>query len=154
MAKRDIDAAKRFLKRQWGERQSRQDRDGQEQCQQGRGGEINAGRDVLIVARQVKYINNNIVEQYYRTFKRLTKPMLNFKSFRSTSLVLAGIELINMIRKSQFSIDGAEAMSSTDQFSAMVGVVRPMWGAQLRFLPLSAVWSTTLQNLSLSVMHL
>lgn len=86
---------------------------------------INAGRDVPILVRQVKYLNN-IVEQDHRAIKRMTKPMLNFKSFRSASSVLAGIELIHMIRKDQFAIDGAESMSFADQFSALAGVVRPI----------------------------
>jgi putative transposase len=58
---------------------------------------INAGRDVPIVVRQVKYLNN-IVEQDHRAIKRVTRPMLNFKSFRSAGAVLAGIELIHMMK--------------------------------------------------------
>jgi putative transposase len=49
---------------------------------------INAGRDVRIFVRQVKYLNN-IVEQDHRAIKRMTKPMLNFESFRSAGSVLA-----------------------------------------------------------------
>jgi putative transposase len=86
---------------------------------------LNAGRDVPILVRQVKYLNN-IVEQDHRAIKRLTRPMLNFKSFRAASSVLAGIELMHMIRKGQFAINGTEAMSSADQFSALVGMVRPV----------------------------
>jgi len=86
---------------------------------------INAGRDVPILVRQVKYLNN-IVEQDHRAIKRVTKPMLNFKSFRSGGSVLAGIELIHMIRKDQFAIDGANAMSFADRFSALAGLVRPV----------------------------
>ncbi len=41
---------------------------------------INAGRDVPVLVRQVKY-PNNIVEQHHRAIKRVTRPMLNFKSF-------------------------------------------------------------------------
>ena len=52
--------------------------------------------------------------------------MLNFKSFRSNGSVLAGIELMHMIRKAQFAIDGAEAMSFAHQFSALSGMVRPV----------------------------
>jgi putative transposase len=52
--------------------------------------------------------------------------MLNFKSFRSAGSVLAGIELIHMIRKGQFAINGAEAMSFADQFSAWAGMARPV----------------------------
>jgi putative transposase len=86
---------------------------------------INADRDVPILVRQVKYLNN-IVEQDHRAIKRMTRPMLNFKSFRSAGSVLVGIELMHMIRKGQFAMDGAEAMSIADQFSALAGMVRPV----------------------------
>lgn len=35
--------------------------------------------------------------------------MLNVKSFRFTSCVLAGVELMRMIRKGQFAIDDTDA---------------------------------------------
>ena len=85
---------------------------------------INAGRDVPILVRQVKYLNN-IVEQDHRAIKRVTKPMLNFKSFRSAGSVIAGIELMHMIRKGQFAVDDAAPMSFADQFFALAGQVRP-----------------------------
>ena len=50
--------------------------------------------------RQVKYLNN-IVEQDHRAIKRLTRPMLGFKSFWSAAITLAGIEIMHMIRKGQ-----------------------------------------------------
>jgi putative transposase len=81
------------------------------------------GRAVPILVRQVKYLNN-IVEQDHRAIKRVTRPMRNFKSFRAAASVLAGIELMHMIREGQFAIDGAEAMSFADQFSALTGMVR------------------------------
>jgi len=84
---------------------------------------INAGRAVPILVRQVKYLNN-IVEQHHRAIRRVTKPILNFKSFLAAGSVLAGIELIHMIRKGQFVFDGADAMSFADQFSALEGMVR------------------------------
>ena len=62
-----------------------------------------------IEIRQCKYLNN-IVEQDHRNIKRRIKSMLGFKSFRTAKIVLAGIEMIHMIRKKQFK--GA-AMSST-----------------------------------------
>jgi putative transposase len=49
-----------------------------------------------------KYLNN-IIEQDRRFFKRRIRPMLGFKSFASAASVLAGIELVNMIRKGQFT---------------------------------------------------
>ena len=51
--------------------------------------EINASGETPIIVRQVKYLNN-IVEQDHRAVKRVTKPMLNFKSFRAAKCVLAG----------------------------------------------------------------
>jgi transposase-like protein len=86
---------------------------------------INAGRDVPIVVRQVKYLNN-IVEQDHRAIKRVTRPMLNFKSFRCAAKVLAGVELMHMIRKAQFAIAGAQAMSFAKQFYALARQVRPV----------------------------
>ena len=47
---------------------------------------INAQRDVPIVVRQVKYLNN-IVEQDHRAIERVTKPMPNFKSFHGARSV-------------------------------------------------------------------
>ena len=78
-----------------------------------------------ILVRQVKYLNN-IVEQDHRAIKRVTRPMLNVKSFRSAGSVLASIELMHMIRKGQFAIYGADAMSFADQFYALAEMVRPV----------------------------
>jgi putative transposase len=85
--------------------------------------DINAELDNRIVFRLVKYLNN-IVEQDHRAIKRRTRPMLNFQSFRSASNVLAGIELMHMIRKGQMGMPGAGMMSFADQFYALAGVVR------------------------------
>ncbi len=60
----------------------------------------NAEHGTVIEARQVKYLNN-IVEQDHRAIKRLTRPMLGFKSFWSAAITIAGIEIMHMIRKGQ-----------------------------------------------------
>jgi len=78
-----------------------------------------------IIVRQVKYLNN-IVEQDHRAVKRITKPMLGFKSFHAAKNVLAGIELMHRIRKGQLNFEGAEEMSFADQFYALAGQIRPM----------------------------
>ncbi len=49
-----------------------------------------------------KYLNN-IIDQDHRFIKRRIRPMLGFKSFASAAFVLAGIEMVNMIRKVQFT---------------------------------------------------
>ena len=40
-------------------------------------------------------------EQDYRGVKRITRPMLGFKSFEAAQSTLTGIELIRMLRKDQ-----------------------------------------------------
>lgn len=49
-----------------------------------------------------KYLNN-IIEQDHRFIKRRIRPMLGFKSFASAASVLARTELVNTIRKGQFT---------------------------------------------------
>jgi putative transposase len=51
--------------------------------------------------------------------------MLGFKSFRSAKAVLAGIELMHMIRKGQFMMEGSDGMSFANQFYMLAGQVRP-----------------------------
>ena len=70
---------------------------------------------LTIAARQVKYLNN-IVEQDHRAVKRMTEPMLGFKSFQSAKNNLVGIELMHMIRKGQMMMEGADKMSFAEQF--------------------------------------
>jgi putative transposase len=87
--------------------------------------EINASSEIPIIVRQVKYLNN-IVEQDHRAVKRVTPPTLNFKSFQAAKSVLAGIELMHMIRKGQFMMEGCNEMSFADQFYALAGQIRPV----------------------------
>ena len=67
--------------------------------------EINAalrkvGSDRRIRVFRSKYLNN-IVEQDHRGVKRRIRPMLGFKSFRSATATLDGIETAHMIRRGQ-----------------------------------------------------
>lgn len=62
--------------------------------------QINAERDTPIEVRQNKYLNN-VVEQDHRFIKRITKPMMGFKSLRSARATLAGIELDTCSRKAR-----------------------------------------------------
>jgi transposase-like protein len=65
----------------------------------------NAKHEAGIEIRQIKYLNN-IVEQDHRAIKRLVRPMLGFKSFRSAAVTLAGVELMRRIRKGQLETTG------------------------------------------------
>ena len=81
-------------------------------------------KGLSVIVRQIKYLNN-IVEQDHRSIKRMTRPMLGFKSFRAARNILAGIELMHMLRKGQLNLVGCEDMSFAGQFYALAGVVRP-----------------------------
>ena len=87
--------------------------------------EINARGESQIVIRQVKYLKN-LVKQDHRTIKRGTRAMLNFKSFRTARSILAGIELMHMIRKGQLLLQGCTELSFPDQFDTLAGQVRPV----------------------------
>ena len=86
--------------------------------------QIIENKEIAIVVRQVKYLNN-IVEQDHRAIKRVTPPMLGFKSFRAAAKVLARIELMHMIRKGQMVLKGCEGMSYANQFYALAEEIRP-----------------------------
>lgn len=79
---------------------------------------INEGRDIQIEVRQIKYLNN-IVEQDHRSVKRITQPMLGFKSFSAARAILAGIELMHMIRKGQRIVEEGAKPTFAEQFYAL-----------------------------------
>src|SRR2546422_290072 len=60
----------------------------------------NEEHGTAIAIRKIKYLNN-IVEQDHRAVKRVTRPMLGFKSFVAAQDTLVGIELMHMIKKRQ-----------------------------------------------------
>jgi transposase-like protein len=68
-----------------------------------------------IIIRKTKYLNN-IVEQDHRGIKRVTRPMLGFKSFEAAQSTLTGIELMRMMRKGQLDGDEMECLTVAEQF--------------------------------------
>jgi putative transposase len=79
----------------------------------------NAANGTAIIIRQVKYLNN-VVEQDHRAVKRVTRPMLGFKSFDAAQGTLVGIELMHMLKKGQMAIKaGAESLTPAVQFYAL-----------------------------------
>ena len=66
--------------------------------------------------RQIKYLNN-IVESDHRFIKKITKPMMGFKSFDSAQSTIAGIELHHMLRKGQHK--NAANMTIFEQFNQL-----------------------------------
>ena len=76
---------------------------------------VKADACVDILMRQNKYLNN-IVEQVRRAVKRITRPILGFKSFWSARIIIAGIETMHMIRKGQMDCPAGKTMSAAQQF--------------------------------------
>lgn len=78
---------------------------------------LNAGKpeEETITIRQSKYLNN-LIKQGHRNIKRRIRPILGFKSFRRAQTILAGIELVHMIRKGQYQHHAGEHLSLAEQF--------------------------------------
>ena len=96
-AKRDHKAALRFLRKAFGQHgvptKITIDKSGANTAAIA---SYNTDHKAVIEIRQVKYLNN-VVEQDHRGVKRIVRPMLGFKSFRSAAATIAGIELMHMI---------------------------------------------------------
>jgi len=76
-------------------------------------------RSTAIAIRQVKYLNN-VVEQDHRAVKRVTRPMLRFKSFEAAQDTLIGIELMHMIKKRQMRVEaGDEGRTAAELFCSL-----------------------------------
>jgi putative transposase len=100
-AKRDLAAARRFLER------AINLHDVAEEITIDKSGANTAAIESVkadccfdIQLRQSKYLNN-IVEQDHRAVKRITRPMMGFKSCGCARVLIAGIETMHMIRKGQ-----------------------------------------------------
>jgi putative transposase len=79
----------------------------------------NAEHGTTIAIRKTKYLNN-IVEQDHRGVKRVTRPMLGFKSFDAAQNTLVGIELMHMIKKKQMAVEvGEEGRAAVEQFYSL-----------------------------------
>jgi len=79
----------------------------------------NEEHGTAIEIRQIKYLNN-IVEQDHRGVKRVTRPMLGFKSFDAAQDTLVGIELMHMLKKRQMVVEaGAESLTAAELFSSL-----------------------------------
>ena len=64
-------------------------------------------------------ICNQSIEQDHRSVKRMTRPMLGFKSFAAAQPTLVGIELMPMLRKGQMEDGMKQGLSVAEQFYAL-----------------------------------
>jgi putative transposase len=79
----------------------------------------NEEHGTAIIIRQVKYLNN-IIEQDHRGVKRVTRPMLGFKSFEAAQATLIGIELMHMLKKRQLIVEaGDDGLTAAEQFCSL-----------------------------------
>ena len=79
---------------------------------------IPADSGLPIEMRQSKYLNSP-VEQDHRAVKRITRPMLGFKTFRCARILIAGIEVMHMIRKGQLGDFKDRSSSAANQFYSL-----------------------------------
>ncbi len=68
--------------------------------------------------QQCTYLNNR-VEQDHRAVKRMTRPMLGFKSFEAAQCTLVGIEVMHAIRKGQLVPIGTKPHTVAEQFYSL-----------------------------------
>jgi putative transposase len=68
--------------------------------------------------RQVRYLTN-VVEEDHRAVKWVTRPMLGFKSMETAQHTLAGIELMDMLRKGQWTGKRDQTLTAAEQFYAL-----------------------------------
>jgi hypothetical protein len=68
--------------------------------------------DVLAVIEDLSHI-------FVRAAKRITRPMLGFKSVEAAQCTLAGIELMHMLRKSQRAGETEAGLTAAEQFYAL-----------------------------------
>lgn len=80
---------------------------------------VNKSEEEIITIRQNKYLNNQI-EHDHRNIKQRIRLMPGFKSFRRAQTLLAGIELIHMIRKGQNQHPASDGLSPAEQFYLLV----------------------------------
>jgi putative transposase len=78
----------------------------------------NEAHGTAIDIRKIKYLNN-IVEQDHRGVKRITRPMLGFKSFHAAQCTLTGVELLHMLRKGQLAGGVEQGLTAAEQFYAL-----------------------------------
>ncbi len=78
----------------------------------------NKTQKTAIVIRHCKYLNN-LVEQDHRAVKRISRPMLGFKSFWPACYTIAGIEVMHAIRKGQLLGTADTPRTPAEQFYAL-----------------------------------
>jgi putative transposase len=89
----------------------------------------NEAHGTAIAIRKRKSLNN-VVAQDHRAVKRVTRPMLGFKSFEAAHDTLVGIELMHMLKKRQMVVEaGDEGRTAAELFYSLAASSPPQTGA-------------------------
>ena len=119
-AKRDKNAAKRFLRRALARENTRNPRTVVTDRLKSYPGAIREMKRDGEMWRFVQHRRgrwlNNLVEQDHRRVKRRTRPMLGFASFRTARRTLAGVEAMAMLAKGQVRAAPANDMPAQRSF--------------------------------------
>jgi IS6 family transposase len=75
-----------------------------------------------IIVRQAKYLNN-IIEQDHRFIKKITNPMLGFKSFETAEKTIQGIETMHRIKKGQVKLKNLSAPNNVQLFNQLFDLI-------------------------------
>ena len=75
----------------------------------------------LTLPDQAKFvICDHTIEQDHRAVKRVTRPMLGFKSFDAAQDPLVGVELMHMLKKRQMVVEaGEESLTAAELFYSL-----------------------------------
>ena len=88
------------------------------------GANIAAARSVIadsslgITLRQSIYLKN-LIEQDHQAIKRRTRPMQGFEKFDCATKLIAGIEMMHMIKKGKLNCHDGQVTSAADQFYSL-----------------------------------
>jgi putative transposase len=93
-----------------------------------------------ILIRQVRDLKN-VVVQDHRAVKRITHPMLGFKSFEAAHRMLVGIELMRMRRKGQLEDGVEQGQMSAEPFYALAAYPSPSKALCLITQNLRHIWT-------------
>ncbi|CAI8818601.1 hypothetical protein EMIT019CA3_230021 [Bacillus pseudomycoides] len=75
-----------------------------------------------IKIRQVRYLNN-IVEQDPRFIKKRVRSMLGFKSFKTATSILSGVEVMHMIKKGQIDLRNQSIQNQKEFIHQVFGLI-------------------------------
>ncbi|EJV55939.1 hypothetical protein IEM_05403 [Bacillus cereus BAG6O-2] len=75
-----------------------------------------------IQLRHVRYLNN-IVEQDHRFIKKRVRSMLGFKSYKTATSILSGVEAMPIIKKGQIDLQNQSVQNQKEFIHRVFGLI-------------------------------